>query len=570
MFISKNPDKLKHEKSKNVFRVKKQDPTERNLTIASINESLDKYIKENIKFTILISLLLIFKKKNYHRCDYKELLNLLLIDFTQNKDKFILSNKDKKESPGYNTMFTDFMDEIEETIKNNEMFKDINTGKTRIIDLNIIKVAEYFFQTDSTLEICFESDDENDNNINIINTNKNNNIINFNNNIFNKKIEKENIKPIINENSINNIININNNINGKINGIKNNNINNIMKVLDDKRKEKKQKLNIVKENKLNMNMSNMNNVINSNINNDNNVNNNTIDDIISIDLNNDIVPIPMKDSSEKDKSIAHCKSERKLKKHNKKKLIGKKTIREKSPSENKENDGNQENISKLNINPNLNEQTQIIPIPIFPINNINDMNIELKPEKKIKEKKEIKRESKKIFNSIKDKDRKRENININEIKFNHDYNKAIKEQEKIKEQINEVVNMNNLNNMNNMNNIIETMIIDDDNSKENINENIKENINENIKEIKKEKVIEENLDDIINKKVENPKIENKIKNEIKVMKPKLPKRDKNEDILIIKFQEPDLYKYLEENTFEKLYKDMEKLFEKTKTKLKLF
>ena len=126
--------KLKKSKEKEEID-KKNNMSENELKL--MIEDLTHIINDNnTKHKLFISILNLFKNKNYIILDYYEIYDYLLIDIKINPSKYTT----EEEAPKSRTRLKKKLDSI---INNNDSFIISNKAKKKIIQLNLLRTKEY-------------------------------------------------------------------------------------------------------------------------------------------------------------------------------------------------------------------------------------------------------------------------------------------------------------------------------------------------------------------------------------------------------------------------------------------
>ena len=136
----------------------------RDYYISNITKYLENYLCEKDKLSIFISILLLFKFRNYNKIEYSELINSLLNDFIKNKENYFIT-KEMINLEGQE-IFYEFVRKIELEIQSNEAFRIIKCDQKNYIQLDLIKSLE---NIDKEEQLYNEHNKEN------ISSNQNNN-----------------------------------------------------------------------------------------------------------------------------------------------------------------------------------------------------------------------------------------------------------------------------------------------------------------------------------------------------------------------------------------------------------
>ena len=133
-----------------------------------LNRLLRKYLKENKQITIFISIIILFRKKKYENVEYYEMYNYLLNSFSKNKNQYILENKkNSNQENNEQIIVNDFLDDIDYELNNNKALNIIINGEEKMIELDLIKAAEYLNKKNAeNLNDNLEKTEKTDNNNN--------------------------------------------------------------------------------------------------------------------------------------------------------------------------------------------------------------------------------------------------------------------------------------------------------------------------------------------------------------------------------------------------------------------
>ena len=106
--------------------------------VSIINTYLENYLKHKEKVSVFISILLLFKCKNYNDLEYNQLITVLLNDFNKNKKYYLFKRNSRKKN-----ICEEFLEKIQFEINNNESFQLNSTGQKTYIKLDLSRVGEY-------------------------------------------------------------------------------------------------------------------------------------------------------------------------------------------------------------------------------------------------------------------------------------------------------------------------------------------------------------------------------------------------------------------------------------------
>ena len=115
--------------------------------IANINYYLKEYLKENKKLPIFITIINLFRIKNYEILEFDFVIETLVHDFTKRRKRFKFSERLTKHKK-FGNILTEFRDEVESEMNNNECI-DIMVStidKKKIIVLDYHKVLDFFLE----------------------------------------------------------------------------------------------------------------------------------------------------------------------------------------------------------------------------------------------------------------------------------------------------------------------------------------------------------------------------------------------------------------------------------------
>lgn len=106
--------------------------------VSIINTYLENYLKHKDKVSVFISILLLFKCKNYNDLEYNQLITVLLNDFNKNKKYYLFKRNSRKKN-----ICEEFLEKIQFEINNNESFQLNSSGQKTYIQLDLSRVGEY-------------------------------------------------------------------------------------------------------------------------------------------------------------------------------------------------------------------------------------------------------------------------------------------------------------------------------------------------------------------------------------------------------------------------------------------
>ena len=114
-----------------------------------INNYLKLYLKENKKIAVFISILQLFKKKNYAELEQTEIFTSLLNDFSKNKKKYKFT-EDIPSDKNIEQIINEFCEHIESEINNNKAIILTNVDQKKMIKLDLEKVIDYFLDIEKS------------------------------------------------------------------------------------------------------------------------------------------------------------------------------------------------------------------------------------------------------------------------------------------------------------------------------------------------------------------------------------------------------------------------------------
>jgi hypothetical protein len=118
--------------------------TDLNTIVLGVDHYLDNYFKDNKRKSIIVALLMLFRKYNYTQVEYTEIFTTLLNEFSQNKKKFTFIHNVPKGQSMENTV-NSFCSQIDEELNKNPSFSiEISEEKKKVVKLDLFKLNEYF------------------------------------------------------------------------------------------------------------------------------------------------------------------------------------------------------------------------------------------------------------------------------------------------------------------------------------------------------------------------------------------------------------------------------------------
>ena len=111
----------------------------------NINNYLKNYLKDNKKISIFVSIVQLFKRKNYAEMEYTEIFTSLLNDFSKNKKKYKFTENRPLEK-NIEQIINEFCEKIESELKSNKAIIIRNIDEKKMIQLDLNQVIEYFLE----------------------------------------------------------------------------------------------------------------------------------------------------------------------------------------------------------------------------------------------------------------------------------------------------------------------------------------------------------------------------------------------------------------------------------------
>ena len=177
--------KTKLKESTDIDNKNKMSENELKLMIEDLTHIIN---DNNSKHKLFISILSLFKNKNYTILEYNEIYDYLLIDTKLNPSKYLTEEENQKNKPELKT-------QLDSIINDSDSFNITNKGKKKIIELNLLKTKEYLdmiIHGEETEKVKDENIENDTNRDNKGNDNDNDNMLLMMNYNIENKVMKEN------------------------------------------------------------------------------------------------------------------------------------------------------------------------------------------------------------------------------------------------------------------------------------------------------------------------------------------------------------------------------------------